>query len=167
MAKNAPKVPFATSTRQPPTKGNSCAAGPGGYDVVRGMLALSTAHKTVSDGSFATAGRGVGNGQLRLATSAGPGAYATEQSLDYTKPRTGKVPFPTAQRWLKAHNADYPAPRAYASLDKHVPHMPFPTGRGHDVPLSDPCTAAVPLRNCQRPTKHKPCASFGKAPRVL
>ena len=172
MAKNAPKVPFATSTRESWQKVNVAQpslpnAGPGAYDVVRGMLALSTAHKTISDGSFNTARREAGNDRVRMMTDAGPGAYAVEQALDYTKPRQGKVPFPTAKRWLKAHNADFPAPRAYAFVEKHVPHMAFPTGRGHILEAADPVTAAVPIRDCQRLPKHKPMASFGTAKRVF
>jgi hypothetical protein len=172
MAKNAPKVPFPTSTRESWQRVNAAQnsmpnAGPGAYDVVRGMHALSTAHKTVSDGSFNTARREAGNDVVRMMTDAGPGAYAMERGLDYTKPRTGRVPFGQAGRWLKAHNAGFPAPRAYAFVEKHVPHATFPTGRGHTMEAADPVTAAVPIRDCQRLPKHKPCASFGKAPRVF
>ena len=172
MAKNAPKVIFSQSTRESWQRVNSAqsstpAAGPGAYDVVRGMHSLSTSHKTTSDGSFATARREAGNDLVRMATSAGPGTYATERAQDYTKPRMGNQPIGRATRWRKAHNADFPAPRAYASVDKHVPHMPFPTGRGHTMEPADPVTAAVPIRDCQRLPKHKPCASFGKAPRVF
>ena len=172
MAKNAPKVPFSVSTRESwqrvhAAASSTPAAGPGAYDVVRGMLALSTAHKTTSDGSFATARREAGNDVVRMATDAGPGSYAMERAVDFTKPRMGNQPIGRAARWLKAHNADFPAPRAYAPVEKHVPHMPFPTGRGHTMEPADPVTAAVPIRDCQRLPKHKPCASFGKAPRVF
>ena len=172
MAKNAPKVPFPLSTRESWNKVNVAQpslpnAGPGAYDVVRGMASLSTQHKTVSDGSFFTARREAGNSTPRLQTDAGPGSYALERSLDYVKPRQGKVPFTQSKRWLKAHNADYPGPRGYAFVEKHTPHMPFPTGRGHFTEPADPVTAAVPIRDCQRPAKHKPCFSFGKAKRVL
>ena len=169
MAKNAPKVPFAVSTRESWNKVHASTsqpnAGPGDYDVVRGMNALSTSHKTISDGSFYTARKDAGNDEARIQTKAGPGEYDTERAQDYVKPRSGKIPFPTAKRWPKAANQDYPAPRVYQVVERHTPHMPFPTGRGHTMESSDPVTAAVPIRACERPKKHKPAFKFSTAAR--
>ena len=170
MAKNAPKVPFAMSTRESWNKVNVAQpslpnAGPGAYDVVRGMNALSTAHKTTSDGSFFTAHRDAGNDKTTLATDAGPGAYELERALNYTRMRAGKVPFPQAKRWTKAANEDYPAPRPYAFVERHSPRAAFPTGLGHVMEPANPTTAAVEIRDVQRPQKHKPAMSFGNAPR--
>lgn len=170
MAKNAPKVPFAQSTRESWNKVNVAQpslpnAGPGAYDVVKGMRALSTAHKTTSDGSFFTAHRDAGNDKTTQATTAGPGAYDLEGALNYTRQRQGKVPFPRATRWAKAVNQDFPAPRAYAFVERHSPRMAFPTGLGHVMEAANPVTAAVEIRDVQRPLKHKPAVSFGNAPR--
>jgi hypothetical protein len=169
VAKNAPKVPFAMSTRESRNKVNVAQpsmpnAGPGAYDVVRGMRALSTAHKTTSDGSFFTAHRDAGNWKTTMATRAGPGAYPhLEKSLDYVGNHLPKVPIPTAKRWAKEANADYPAPRAYKFVERHTPRMAFPTGPGHVMEPANPATAAVEIRDVQRPVKHKPAMSFGSA----
>lgn len=170
MSKNAPKVPFAVSTRESWNRANVSQpslpnAGPGAYDVVRGMAALSTAHKTVCDGSFYTARRDAGSGSRREQTPAGPGTYAVEGAVDYLKPKAGKIPFPTAKRWPKASNEDYPAPRAYKFLERHTPHMAFSTAKGHTMEAADPVTAAIPIRDCERLPKHKPAFSFGTGKR--
>jgi len=167
MAKNAPKVPFMVSTRESWQKIHASSsqpnAGPGDYDVVRGMKALSTSHKTISDGSFFTARKD--SGVPGLQTAAGPGEYNLEVAQDYVKPRAGKIPFPQAKRWPVAHNENYPAPRAYQFVERHTPHMPFPTGRGHTMESADPVTAAVPIRAADRPAKHKQAFKFTTAPR--
>jgi hypothetical protein len=170
MAKNAPKVPFATSTREQWRRANDTSAatpraGPGAYDVIRGMRALSTSHKTISDGSFFRATREAGNDVARAQSAAGPGEYETERALDYVKPRAAKVPFPTAPRDAKAANAGFPGPSVVRHIDKHVPRACFPTGPGHVMEPADPVTAAVPIRDTQRPPKHKPHIKFSTAPR--
>jgi hypothetical protein len=178
MAKNAPKVPFATSTREQVARASSSSAatpraGPGAYDVMRGMKSLSTSHKGASDGSFFRAHRDAGNSVARIQTAAGPGEYAgTERNVDYVKPRAGSVPFtragavPTArERETAKSGLPGPALVSFASLDKHAPRACFPTGPGHVMAPADPVTAAVPIRDTQRPVKHKPHAAFGHAPR--
>ena len=170
MAKNAPKIPFATSTREQCAKAASTAsatprAGPGAYDVVRGMRFLSTSHKGASDGSFFRAHRDAGNNVVRVQTAAGPGEYQTERSLDAVKTRAARVPFTTAPREGKAANAGFPGPSVVTHIDKHAPRACFPTGPGHVMAPADPVTAAVPIRDTQRPTKHKPHFAFGNSPR--
>ena len=170
MAKNAPKVIMATSTREQcaraaSTQSATPRAGPGAYDVIRGMAALSTSHKTISDGSFFRATRDAGNDRVRPQCAAGPGDYDTERALDYTKPRAGSIPFTTAPRNEKAANAGYPGPNIVAHIDKHSPRACFPTGPGHVMAPADPVTAAVPIRDTQRLPKHKPHVKFSSAPR--
>ncbi len=170
MAKNAPKVPFPMSTREQWQRANDTAAstpraGPGAYDVVRGMKALSTSHKTISDGSFGRASRASGNDVVRIQTDAGPGEYQTEHAVDYVKTRAAVVPFGRAPRDVKAANANYPGPDVVAHIDKHSPRACFPTGPGHTMEPGDPVTAAVPIRDTQRPLKHKPKFRFSTAPR--
>ncbi len=171
MAKNAPKVCFAMSTREQCERAASTSsatprAGPGAYDVVRGINSLSTSHKTVSDGSFFRATREAGNDRLTVQTDAGPGEYEVEKGLDYLKPRAGSIPFTTARRDVRAANEGFPGPRVVKhSLDKHTPRLGFTTGPGHVMAPADPVTAAVPIRDTQRLPKHKPHFRFSTAPR--
>ena len=170
MAKNAPKVPFPMSTREQCQKANDTVAstplaGPGAYDVIRGMKTLSTTHKIISDGSFTRASRASGNDVVRLMTDAGPGEYQSEGALDYVKPRAAVVPFGMAPRDEKAANANFPGPSVVTHIDKHSPRACFPTGPGHIMGPADPVTAAVPFRDAQRSLKHKPKFKFSTAPR--
>jgi len=170
MAKNAPKVCFAMATREQLARAASTAAatpraGPGAYDVVRGLKSLSTSHKTISDGSFFRATREAGNDRVMAASAVGPGEYETSRSLDYTKPRAGSIPFTTAPRDVTAANAGFPGPDIVRHIDKHTPRAAFPTGPGHVMAPADPVTAAVPIRDTQRLPKHKPKFRFSTAPR--
>lgn len=170
MAKNAPRVCFSQSTREQWARASSSSAatpraGPGAYDVIRGMKSLSTAHKTISDGSFFRASRASGNDRVMAQSDVGPGEYETSRSLDYVKMRAGSIPFTTAPRNGKAANEGFPGPAAVHHIDKHTPRAAFPTGPGHVMAPADPVTAAVPIRDTERLKKHKPQFRFSTAPR--
>jgi Holliday junction resolvase RusA-like endonuclease len=77
--KNGTQVFFPRSTREQRDKMSSMEnslpnAGPGAYDVVKGIEALSTKPKIVKTGPFALAERPTARPDKSIATSAGPGA---------------------------------------------------------------------------------------------
>lgn len=164
-ARNAPRVPFAQSTRDAWEKTHRPVqsmpnAGPGAYEVR--VEVLSTKAKTVREGAFATARRDAG-ALPPVQTVAGPEA---PPKLDFVRTTQPKVAFARAPRDVVPHNAGFPGPRPvnFTALERRGPALSFTTAP-REGPAANPATADVPLHQGTRPAKHKPAFKFSTAPR--
>lgn len=157
--KNAPKVPFAMSTREQwdrahATSASTPAAGPGAYDPNVDMMSTKRMFPTLS---FTTAKRTVG---ADAAVPAGPGPY----DVKFVEKHTPRLAFAASKR---PETVPACSSGAYdvKFIEKHSFRYTFSDAPGHDLKPADPATAAVPLRGGERAKKHKPVYKFSTAPR--